>query len=377
MFLSAKEIDAAIGWLLANASPPVRYLTHRHILKTDPQSEQMVELWKGVENSPAAEHILSRQNDDGTWFSGGDWGTAGYRHKGGKGYTIAHPKFVTTAWILPFLGEMGFTTDDKRIEKACEAMFQEWRAPSATGKARENCCGLYAVPLRAFASVGMASDRRLQGAWDRLVRCQREDGGWLNPRHLADSPSPSKTQGRWPWDRSCAWGSSFAAEALFCSTISEHRRPLTRALEFQLWHLSQKDETHIQTWVYHGHNTVRELLMFSEAGIDMSARPIQAQLRWLKSLYRPDEGMFRAQAKPIPSFTRQVSAIIKEFEGRHGPGYWDEIPKVGYGVLRYRLYHLVEDDWLTYYLIRIAQNMLLLAPTRLSEYNPTENRRVT
>jgi len=362
VFLNAEEIDTNTGWLLANASPPVRYLTHRHILNTDPRSEQMRELWRGVEDSPAAEHILSRQNDDGTWFSGGDWGTAGYRHKGGKGYTITHPKFVTTAWILPFLGEMGFTTDDKRIEKACEAMLLEWGAPPATDKARENCCGLYAVPLRAFASVGMASDRRLHGAWDRLVRCQRDDGGWLNPRHLPDSRSPAKTQGRWPWDRSCAWGSSFAAEALFRSAAPEHIQPLTRVLQFQLWHLSQKDDAHIQTWVYHGHNTVQELLMFSEAGIDMSARPIQAQLQWLRGLYRPDVGMFRAQTEPVSTFTRQISAIMREFEDRYGSGYWNEIPKASYGVLRYRLYHLVEDDWLTYYLTRIAQNMLLTGP---------------
>jgi hypothetical protein len=123
--------------------------------------------------------------------------------------------------------------------------------------------------------------------------------------------------------------------------------------------LSQKDEAHIQTWVYHGHNTVQELLMFSEAGINMGARPIQAQLGWLRGLYRPDEGMFRAQAEPIPAFTRQISAIVREFEDRYGPGYWNEIPKASSGVLRYRLYHLVEDDWLTYYLTRIAQDVLL------------------
>ena len=359
MFLTAEEIDTNIDWLLEHGSPPVRYLTHRHILKTDPRSEQMRELWKGVENSGAAEHILSRQNADGLWFSGGDWGTRGYRHSGGKGYTIAHPKFVTTAWILPFLGGMGFTIEDERIARACEAMLLEWGAPPDPGKTRGNCCGLYAVPLWALASVGMAADRRLQGAWDRLVQCQRDDGGWLHPDHLFGSRSPKKTQGRWPWDRSCAWGSSFATEALFHSTIPEHRLPLVRALEFQLWHLSQKDEAHIQTWVYHGHNTVQELLMFSEAGIDMSSRPIQALLHWLKGLYRPDEGMFRAQTEPIPVFTRQISTIIRDFEDRYGPGYWKEIPKASYGILRYRLYHLVEDDWLTYYLTRIARNMLL------------------
>jgi hypothetical protein len=115
IFLSAGEINTSIRWLLENASPPVRYLTYKHILKTDPQSKPMQELWRGVERSREAEEIFSRQNEDGSWFSGGPWGPAGYRHQTGSGYTISRPKFVTTAWILPFLGEMGFTVADERI----------------------------------------------------------------------------------------------------------------------------------------------------------------------------------------------------------------------------------------------------------------------
>jgi len=221
----------------------------------------------------------------------------------------------------------------------------------------ENCCGLYAVPLRALASVGMASDERVRGGWDWLMACQRTDGGWLNPNHLADSPTPSKTKGRWPWDRSCVWGSFYAAEALFFSDNPDHRQALHAALEFLLWHLSQKDLEHIQTWVYHGHNIVEELLMFSEVGIDMNARPIQVLLDWLRGYYRADEGVFRTQDKPIPVFTRHISAITKNFEERYSSGYWETIAKTSSSVLRYHLYHLVEDDWLTYTLTRIALNL--------------------
>lgn len=360
MFLSTAEIGECTRWLLGNASPPVKYLTHKHILRTDPTSRAMQELWTSVEQGSDAEEILARQNEDGSWFSSGPWGPRGYRRQSGRGYTVSRPKFVTTAWILPFLGEMGFTVDDQRIRASCEHILEQidfHDHPSGSSPDEVNCCGLYAIPLRALASVGIAGNERLQGAWDRLALCQRSDGGWLNPHHLADSRTPTKTKGRWPWDRSCAWGSFFAVQALFYAGDPHARGALPAALEFLLWHLSQKDPEHIQTWVYHGHNTVKELLMFSEAGIDMHAEPIQALLDWLKGYYRPDEGMFRTQDRPMRSFVRHVSAMMKDFETRYGAAYWDTVAKASAPVLRYHLYHLIEDDWLTYYLTRIALNM--------------------
>jgi hypothetical protein len=360
MFLTPDQIQTNIRWLLANACEPVQYLTHKKLLKADPHSEPMAARWKKIQNGPEAEAIFSRQNQDGSWFSGGEWGVAGYRHKTGKGYTLVHPKFVTTAWILPYLGEMGFTCEHERIRQSCEQMLSEVSYPRlAPGAQPANCCGLYGIPLRAFASAGMAGDERIQGGWDWLLHCQRADGGWLNPNHILGARTPSKTQGRYGWDHSCAWGSTFSAQALFYSRRPEHLQALSRALDFLLWHLAQKDEQQIQTWVYHGHNLVKELLMFSETGMDMRLRPIPALLSWLKGYYRPAEGVFRTQDQPIPNYLRHISAMIKDYQARHGPDYWATIPKVSSGILRYQLYHLIEDDWLTYYLTCLAQNLLV------------------
>ncbi len=357
MFLSAEQINGCTNWLLEHASPPVRYLTRRDILKQDPGSQPMLDLWRAVETGRDAAEIFSRQNEDGSWFSGGPWGPRGYRQETGRGYTIMRPKFVTTAWLLPFLGEMGFTAADERVRKGCAFMLAEtgyYNDPHEPAPQQANCCGLYAIPLRAFASVGMAADERLRGGWRWLARCQRADGGWLNPNHLAGSPTPSKTAGRWPWDRSCAWGSYYAVQALYYAG-PQYRQALSAGLGFLLWHLSQQNIERIQTWTYHGHNTVKELLMFSEAGLDMNAPPIQALLGWLKGYYRPGEGVFRTQEKPIPDFTRHVSAIQKDYEDRYGADYWPAVARTG--ALRYHLYHLIEDDWLTYYAARIAVNL--------------------
>jgi hypothetical protein len=82
-----------------------------------------------------------------------------------------------------------------------------------------------------------------------------------------------------------------------------------------------------------------------------------ALLDWLKGYYRPGEGVFRTQEKPISNFVRHISVIRSEFEEKLGTDYWTTVAKTSAPVLRYHLYHLVEDDWLTYYLIRIALNM--------------------
>jgi hypothetical protein len=258
---------------------------------------------------------------------------------------------------------MGFTAaSDERVRKSCEFILQDTGAPNRFPEPlpqRANCCGLSAIPLRALASVGMADDEYLRGNWNWLNLCQRNDGGWLNPNHLADSLTPATTQGRWPWDRSCAWGSYFAVEALFYTGNSQYRPALTAGLDFLLWHLSQSSQESIQTWVYHGHNIVKELLMFSQTGMDLNAGPIQALLDWLKGYYRPEDGIFRTQEKPIPDFVRHVSAITQEYSEKIGSSYWETISKTSMPVLRYHLFHLVEDDWLTYYLTRIAQFIVL------------------
>jgi len=86
----------------------------------------------------------------------------------------------------------------------------------------------------------------------------------------------------------------------------------------------------------------------------LSAPPLRAQLAWLKGYYREDQGCFRAAQKPSADFWRHIGAVMHEFELRLGPDYWEQVSKTSPPVLRYHLYQLIEDDWLTYYLTRVA-----------------------
>jgi len=152
LFLSKSQAERSIAWLQVYASPPVLYLTRRHILGDDPASSPMRELWKTVEDGPAAQALFSRQNEDGTWFSGGPWGPRGYQQTSGRGFSLTQPKFVTTAWLLPFLGDMGFTVADARVEKSCQHLLAEIASgarPTLADAGAVNCCGLTGIPLRA------------------------------------------------------------------------------------------------------------------------------------------------------------------------------------------------------------------------------------
>jgi hypothetical protein len=81
------------------------------------------------------------------------------------------------------------------------------------------------------------------------------------------------------------------------------------------------------------------LTIFSELGIGLGTRPVRTILRWLKGMYHPDDGCFRYDGKPPSRFTNREDGME---------------PRVA----RYRLYHIIEPDWLTYRATRIAANLL-------------------
>ena len=137
--------------------------------------------------------------------------------------------------------------------------------------------------------------------------------------------------------RSCPASSYGCAYALYCRKDT-YIQPLLRALEFLVWHLSSKTDSDLQRFWYHGHSTVRELLMFSEFGVGLDARPVRTISEWLMSMYDPEVGHFRYDGKPPSRYTVRGDGVSSR-------------------VAKYRLYHLAEDDWLTYYATRIALNM--------------------
>jgi hypothetical protein len=342
MILSASEIDKSTTWLLSNGSPPVKYLTHKYILKTPADSQVMTNLWGDARTCKDAEEIFNVQREDGSWFSGGSWALKPpyQQKKKTGGYDPESPKYVTAIWVLPLLGDMGFSVEDPRIRKACEYIlsYQEIELYDRIFNdiqfnvdfAQVEVCSRFFYRLAALAKVGFQNDERVKRGYAALLGAQREDGGWISPFCASQHN----------WTRSCPFSSYGATLALYCAKNEEYRKPLIKALEFLVWHLSTKQAEEIRRFFYHGHSTIHELLMLTELKVGLEAKPVQVLLDWLMTMYDVDAGCFKYAGKPISQYSRRKDGMDSR-------------------VSKYRLYHLIEDDWFTYYGTRIGANLLM------------------
>jgi hypothetical protein len=80
------------------------------------------------------------------------------------------------------------------------------------------------------------------------------------------------------------------------------------------------------------------MLMFSDLGVGLETQPVKTYLEWLMSLYDPQQGCF------------------------HYSGSKQDASDLGSGGAKFSLYHMIDDDWLTYRVTRIAANLLKKQP---------------
>ena len=79
--------------------------------------------------------------------------------------------------------------------------------------------------------------------------------------------------------------------------------------------------------------------MFSELGIGLQTRAVRTILKWLMTMYDAEEGCFRYTGKPVSKYSKKEDGIDS-------------------AVAKYRFYHMIENDWLTYHMTKIAANMM-------------------
>ena len=155
-----------LQWLL-DGEPWVVYRTLTWLLDKGEKDDSVMAARAAIPNHPLIKKIFAGLNEDGYWGKPKDIHTW-------------WPKKDTTFWILPMLGDFGFTIEDGRIARACEYTFSTqlqsggfgWDPPTKPSDCHS------AIITESLAKSGLLGDSRLLKAYDWLIRRQRLDGGF-------------------------------------------------------------------------------------------------------------------------------------------------------------------------------------------------------
>jgi hypothetical protein len=103
--------------------------------------------------------------------------------------------------------------------------------------------------------------------------------------------------------------------------------------------LNQKRKADLRRFYWHGHEPIRELVMLAENGFNRDEPAVENLLEWLEAMYNDGTGSYRYNGKPISKMSlREDGGDLR--------------------VMKYRLYHLIEEEWLTYWMTRIEKCFL-------------------
>jgi hypothetical protein len=165
-----------VALLLADASPCLRLLVLRHLLKQG-NSTEIKELEKIREKDPLAAELLQLQAADGSWGPEAVTGNA----PGGK--------IQITAQALARLGYLGFGQNYPAVQRGAEYLFRFQRkdgswplsqySSDGEGEGNYQVISLQtSLPLRGLAACGYTTGAEIEKAYEWLIKQKLEDGAW-------------------------------------------------------------------------------------------------------------------------------------------------------------------------------------------------------
>jgi len=194
-----------IEWLLEETNPSVRYFVLRDILDKREDDTEVAAAKQAIPKSNIVMKILQKQNSQGYWE---------------EPASPYNPKYRSSYWQIMTLGQLGIDKAVRRVEKACEYIFQfQLKDGGFSSYTRERALEEHSWLLKKgkkllspneFASslvfehqyscltgnmaaalirIGYGNDQRVKKALDWLVKIQNKDGGWLCPywrAHIRD-----------------------------------------------------------------------------------------------------------------------------------------------------------------------------------------------
>jgi squalene cyclase len=163
------------GWLLELENAPIRYWTLVDLLDRSPDDPEVRAAREAIPAYPPVAALLEAQKPEGYWVK--------------PDYYLPRAS-LGTFWVLTVLADLGLTSDNEHVRRACEFMFTHQHENGAFNRRRrisgqgvvwgehpEPCT--HARIVRFLIQFGYGDDPRLRRAIDWLIPIQRDDGMWF------------------------------------------------------------------------------------------------------------------------------------------------------------------------------------------------------
>ncbi len=165
-----------IPLLLADPSYSLRLLILKELLGRDSSDSEVQELELALMKDPLITDLLKFQQSTGSWKSAALLDSS------------HHDEILLTSMVLLRLSFMGLDKNHPQIERGIEYLFSQQQSdgswPIPGGKPRSVDGGYSiiplqtALPLRAIAACGQATDDRSELAFEWLIENRLKDGAW-------------------------------------------------------------------------------------------------------------------------------------------------------------------------------------------------------
>ena len=161
--------------LLGGSSPCLRLLVLRELLHRERDDPEVLELRGMREDDPLYRDLVRLQAHDGSWRSTG------------LDASMSLGEVQSTSQALMRLGYLGFGPDDPAIRRGAEYLYSRqledgsWDLPGRGEGETEGYLMIplqTAIPLKALAYCGYATDGRSENAYSWLLDQRLEDGAW-------------------------------------------------------------------------------------------------------------------------------------------------------------------------------------------------------
>ncbi|HEV2317712.1 MAG TPA: hypothetical protein VGV89_09095 [Thermoplasmata archaeon] len=162
----------ALDWLLGSSQPSVRHYSLKELVGRGPNDPEVRRARALIPKRGWASELLATQKPGGYWEA--------HEPKTVREWVsfLRFPVFGSSMWKGMVLADLGLTSEDRRIRRFAERMFEHTlHLSTPLNLFTEEVCivGNAATMMSRF---GCVEDRRVRKLYDWMIEDQREDGGW-------------------------------------------------------------------------------------------------------------------------------------------------------------------------------------------------------